>query len=67
MSRDHKDLAKLRKDVEAEGGVVGDSPPVPLDPDEQVVEVEGPDDLPEKLTRHPAVHKMSPDSDVELF
>lgn len=44
-----EDLVKLREDVEAEGGALSDNPPTPLDPDEQVVEVEGPDDLPEKL------------------
>jgi hypothetical protein len=65
-SRD-EDLVKLRKDVEASGGALSDEPPTPLDPDEQAVEVEGPDDLPEKLKSHPAVRKMSPDSDLELF
>jgi len=67
MSRDHQDLELLRNAVEAGGGAVSDSLPIPLDRDEQVVEVEGPDDLPEKLKRHPAVRKMSPDSEVELF
>jgi hypothetical protein len=62
-----EDLDKLRQDVEAKGGTVSHIPPVPLDRGEQAVEVEGPDDLPDKLKSHPAVLKISPDSDLELY
>ncbi len=62
-----EDLSELRRSVEAEGGAVSDEPPIPLDRGEQVVEAEGPDDLPEKLRSHPAVRKVSPDSEIELY
>lgn len=62
-----QDLDALRRDVAAEGGSVIDSPPVPLDPEEQVLEVDGPDDLPSKLERYPSVRKVSPNSEIDLF
>jgi hypothetical protein len=61
------DLDQLRKDVEACGGVVDAAQPIPLEGNEQVVEVEGPNDLPEKLAKNPAVRKVSPDSDIEFY
>jgi hypothetical protein len=56
------DLEELRRAIAAHGGTVGDEPTVPLGTDEQVVEAEGPDDLPDRLGEHPAVLKISPDS-----
>lgn len=60
------DLSRLRRDVAAHGGTLSDAPPVPLDGDHHVVEAQGPDDLNEKLREHPAVHKVSPDSEIGL-
>jgi hypothetical protein len=65
VSRD-EDLDRLREEVAAHGGAVDDTPPIPMDEDDQVLEAEGPDDLPQKLERHPAVRKVSPDSDIEF-
>jgi hypothetical protein len=56
------DLAALRRDVAERGGTIGPDPAIPLDPDEQVVEAEGPADLPQRLQDHPAIRKVSPDS-----
>jgi hypothetical protein len=56
------DLAALCHAIEQHGGTVGEEAPIPLDLGEQVVEAEGPDDLPERLREHPAVRKISPDS-----
>jgi hypothetical protein len=56
------DLRELRGAITAQGGIVGDESPIPLGPVEQVVEAEGPDDLPARLQEHPAVLKVSPDS-----
>jgi hypothetical protein len=62
-----EDLDSLRETVAEQGGKLADSPPTPLDRGEQVVEAEGPDDLPEKLESDPAVRKVSPDSPIEFF
>jgi hypothetical protein len=62
-----EDLDSLRETVAEQGGVLAESPPIPLDPGEQVVEAEGPDDLPEKLESHPAIRKVSPDSSIDFF
>jgi hypothetical protein len=62
-----ENLDSLRETVAQQGGVLGDSPPIPLDRGEQVVEAEGPEDLPEKLESHPGVRKVSPDSQIEFF
>jgi len=56
------DLDELRRAVAAQGGTVADDPPIPLGDGEQVVEADGPDDLPVRLRGHPAVKKVSPDS-----
>lgn len=61
------DLDQLRKNVADQGGTVADEPPVPLDRGEQVVEAEGPDDLPERLRGHREVRKVSPNSDIDLY
>lgn len=62
----HEDLRRLRRELAAHGCRVGDAP-IPLGADEQALEVEGPDDLPRRLEKHPGIRKVSPDSDVELF
>ena len=56
------DLAELRQAITAQGGTVGDDLPMSLGDEEQVVEADGPDDLPARLQEHPAVLKVSPDS-----
>jgi hypothetical protein len=58
---DTSDLQELRRAIAAQGGAVTEEP-IPLDAGEQVVEAEGPDDLPERLSQHPAVLKVSPDT-----
>lgn len=63
----HEDLRKLRAEIAAHGAAMSDAPPIPLGQDEQALAVEGPDDLPARLERHPAVRKVSPDSEVELY
>ena len=56
------DLAELRRTVATHGGEVADDPPIPLGADQQVVEAEGPDDLPALLGSDPTVLKVSPDT-----
>jgi hypothetical protein len=62
-----EDLDRLREDLSTIGGLFSDAPPIPLEPDELAIAVEGPDDLPELLGTHPAVRKVSPDSDVTFY
>ena len=62
-----QDLTALRHDVAAEGGRLSESPPVPLEPGEQVLEAVGPDDLPSKLESYASVRKVSPNSEIDLF
>jgi hypothetical protein len=59
---DTNDLQDLRRTIVAHGGAVADEPPIPLDAGQQVLEAEGPDDLPDRLREHPAVIKVSPDT-----
>jgi hypothetical protein len=61
------DLEELRRAITAHGGTVADDAPIPLEPGEQVVEADGPDDLPARLREHPAVLKVSPDSPKHLY
>jgi hypothetical protein len=56
------DLQELGAAIAAQGGSVGDDPPIPLDGGEQVIEAEGPDDLPARVGEHPAVVRVHPDS-----
>lgn len=61
------DLGALLHAIEEHGGTVSDDEPIPLEPGEQVVEADGPDDLAEHLREHPAVLKVSPDSPKEPY
>lgn len=56
------DLQELRRTIAAQGGTVDDGAPVPLGSGEQVVEADGPDDLPARLREHPGVLGVHPDS-----
>lgn len=49
------------------GGERGAAPPIPLDDSQQVVEVMGPRDLPQKLQMEKDVFKVSPNSTLTLF
>jgi hypothetical protein len=62
-----EDLERLREDLAALGGQFTEVPPIPMEHDEVALAVEGPDDLPELLGTHPAVRKVSPDSDVTFY
>ncbi|MEM7226348.1 MAG: hypothetical protein AAF495_25460 [Pseudomonadota bacterium] len=44
-----------------------DEPPIPLGEDEQVIEVEGPVDLPDRLAHNALILKVSPSSDLTLY
>ena len=41
--------------------------PIPLDQGEQVIEVEGPRDLPERAAGEPGILKLSPNSELTLY
>jgi hypothetical protein len=41
--------------------------PVPLGPNEQVIQVSGPEDLPERAKRIPGVRKISPSSEMTFY
>lgn len=56
------DLGALREEIAAQGGTVDEESPIPLGDAEQVVEAEGPDDLPGRLGPNPAVLDVSPDT-----
>jgi hypothetical protein len=56
------DLSALRRYVAERGGAVGPDPAILLDPDEQLVEADGPADFPQRVQDHPAIRKVSPDS-----
>lgn len=42
-------------------------PPIPLDDDEQVIEVSGPADLPRKVQGEDPIIKVSPNSPMTLY
>lgn len=48
-------------------GVTSVLPPIPLEPDELVFRVTGPDDLPTKLDKRISTRRVFPDSDIELI
>jgi hypothetical protein len=62
-----RDLEDLRTAVAAVGGTMADDPPIPLGAGEQVVEADGPDDLRDRLSAHPGVMKVSPDTPKHPF
>lgn len=62
------DLEELRRELARDGIVVDVDSCIPLDAGEQVVEAEGPDELPATLERaNVGVLKVSPSSDLELY
>jgi hypothetical protein len=62
------DTDRLAAVVTSAGGSLRDDPPIPLDDDELVIFADGPRDLPSRLAEHDVpVHKVSPDSDFELY
>ena len=50
-------LGDLRHALNQNGARLVNEPPIPLDSDEQVIKVEGPEDLPSALEGHPAIRK----------
>jgi hypothetical protein len=56
------DLSALRRDVAERGGSINPDLAIPLDLNEQLVEADGPEDLPQRLQDHPAIRKVSPES-----
>jgi hypothetical protein len=60
------DLERLREDLAAAGGTLEDQDPVPLEPGEQVVHADGPDDLPERLRESGTLLAVYPSSEMEL-
>jgi hypothetical protein len=61
------DLSALRRDVAQRGGAVGAEPAIALGADEQMVEVDGPADFPQRVQGHPLIRKVSPDSQKSLY
>jgi hypothetical protein len=62
------DSDQLAAAVVSAGGHLRDDPPIPLGDDELVIFADGPRDLPSRLAEHDVpVHKVSPDSDFELY
>jgi hypothetical protein len=62
------DLEELRNHLAARGSMVDDQSPIPLDGNEQVLLVEGPRDLPARVADiEDLIHKVSPDSEMELY
>jgi hypothetical protein len=41
--------------------------PVPLDQNEQVIQAEGPKDLPARAQGHPAIRRVYPSSEMTLY
>jgi hypothetical protein len=59
-------LEELKNELAVHGGEMAANAPVPLDEGDQVLEVEGPDDLPQKIEGLASVKKVSPDSEIDL-
>lgn len=60
-------VEELRREVEAAGGSLESDPPVPLDGDEQVLYVDGPEDLHRRLAETPMPVKVNRSSEPELY
>jgi hypothetical protein len=62
------DMADVRATLSDLGCDVSDDPPTPLEGNEQVIHVNGPDDLPTKLPPESTSFKgVYPDSEMELY
>jgi hypothetical protein len=59
-------LGNIRHALTEHGARLVNEPPIPLEPDEQVIKAEGPEDLPSVLEGHPSIRKVSPDSEIQL-
>jgi hypothetical protein len=59
--------AEVQSILDRSGSMAGNSPPVPLGEDEQVVSVSGPPDLPRRLGGDDRVLKISPNSTMTLY
>jgi hypothetical protein len=62
-----EDIGELRRRIAQRGGETNEDPPVPIGTDEQVLQADGPPDLPELLADDPAVRGVHPDSDYGTF
>ena len=62
------DIKRVRAKLSALGcSADDDQEPIPLDNNEQVIEVEGPRDLPKRAAREHEILKVSPSSDLTLY
>lgn len=62
------DVEELLARLSALGCSADENPtPIPLDQGEQVIEVEGPHDLPERAAEEPCILKVSPNSEFTLY
>lgn len=61
------DVDELRREVEAAGGKLQSSRPVPLEPDEQVLRAEGPTDFKRRLDAAPLPVKVNRHSEPEPY
>ena len=67
-TRHGTDLDELRSRLAKLGAEVNTTEsPIPMGADEQVIEVTGPRDLPQKLASDRAVLKVYPNSEMELY
>jgi hypothetical protein len=62
-----KGLSELESKLAQWGCELTGTPPIPLGDDEQVIEVSGPRDLPEKARQDPDIIKVSPNSPITLY
>lgn len=62
------DLVGLAKKLSEVGAAIAsDEPPVPLEPDEQAIQVIGPGNLPARLQSVEGVRGVYPISEIELY
>jgi len=67
-TRTGADLDRLTARLAAWGCAVDRSQaPIPLAPDEQVIEVDGPRDLPQRVRDDPQIVQVSPSSELTLY
>lgn len=61
------DPEQVRREVEAAGGKLETREPIPLDPGDQVLYAEGPDDLDARLQGSQLPIKVNPESEPEPY